>query len=180
MQAALATPLPGLFPVAARELVEHRNYLVRFAQRRLSDPLLAEDAVHDVFEAVISGRAVFAGRAALRSWLTAVLKNKIVDIVRRRPMVECLDDGADDSSGAFAHACPQPGPEECADQRQRHARWCSATWVKSAAKASPFIRKSVTTRMHSISINFLLLARLPAMPVRHLAQPPYILKTWTS
>ena len=61
----------------------HRAYLVRFAQRRLRDPMLAEDAVHDVFEAVLSGRAAFGGRAALRSWLTAVLKHKIVDAMRR-------------------------------------------------------------------------------------------------
>ena len=74
----------GFIPsVAWAEMVEHRSYLVRFAQRKLRDPLMAEDVVHDVFEAVLSGRAVFAGRAALRSWLTAVLKNKIVDMVRR-------------------------------------------------------------------------------------------------
>jgi RNA polymerase sigma-70 factor, ECF subfamily len=128
MQACLATlaPTPAarghVFPVAPRELAEHRSYLVRFAQRRLSDPMLAEDAVHDVFEAVISGRAAFAGRAALRSWLTAVLKNKIVDIVRRRPMMDSLDDGGGEDDGpAFTQACPHAGPEERAEQRQRLA-----------------------------------------------------------
>jgi len=119
MQACLAPTLPAAFPVAARDLAAHRSYLVRFAQRRLSDPVLAEDAVHDVFEAVISGRAAFAGRAKLRSWLTAVLKHKIVDIVRRRPMMDSLDDGADDDHSAFAQACPHAGPEERAEQRQR-------------------------------------------------------------
>ncbi len=110
--------------IAYAELSHHRGYLVRFAQRRLADPMLAEDAVHDVFEAVISGRAAFAGRAALRSWLTAVLKHKIVDIVRRRPMMDSLDgddgephDGSDDIR--HQHACPQPGPEEAAAQRER-------------------------------------------------------------
>ena len=51
-------------------MVAHRKDLVRFAQRRLQDPMLAEDVVHDVFEAVLSGQAAFAGRSALRSWLT--------------------------------------------------------------------------------------------------------------
>ena len=60
------------------DLVPHRDYLVRYAQRQLRDATQAEDVVHDVFEAVISGRARFAGRSALRSWLTAVLKNKVV------------------------------------------------------------------------------------------------------
>ena len=42
-------------PVSWAEMVSHRSYLVRFAQRKLRDPMLAEDAVHDVFEAVLSG-----------------------------------------------------------------------------------------------------------------------------
>ena len=75
---------PTGMPVCWTDMVAHRKDLVRFAQRRLQDPMLAEDVVHDVFEAVLSGRAAFAGRAALRSWLTAILKNKIVDLVRQR------------------------------------------------------------------------------------------------
>jgi len=112
--ASLATMLPG---IAWPDLVSHRSYLVRFAQRRLRDPLLAEDVVHDVFEAVLSGRAVFAGRAALRSWLTAVLKNKIVDAVRRNTGFESLGDVSDDE-GALAIECPQPRPDEIAEQHQ--------------------------------------------------------------
>ena len=100
------------------EMVAHRGYLVRFAQRRLRDPLLAEDAVHDVFEAVLSGRAVFAGRCALRSWLTAVLKHKIVDSVRRNAGTESLDEVGDDDSGALAIECPQPRPDQIAEQQQ--------------------------------------------------------------
>ncbi len=119
---ATATLNPGSLPsftptVAWAEMVSHRSYLVRFAKTRLRDPLLAEDAVHDVFEAVISGRATFAGRAALRSWLTAVLKYKIVDSVRRTAGVDQLDDDTQDG-GALAIECPQPRPDEVAEQRQ--------------------------------------------------------------
>jgi RNA polymerase sigma-70 factor (ECF subfamily) len=108
-------------PVAWAELVSHRGYLVRFAQRKLRDPMLAEDAVHDVFEAVLSGRAAFAGRAALRSWLTAVLKHKIVDAIRRHARFDSLDDETD-GQGALAIECPQPRPDEVAEQRQLLAR----------------------------------------------------------
>lgn len=102
------------------DVVAHRAYLVRFAMRRLRDPMLAEDAVHDVFEAVLSGRASFAGRAALRSWLTAVLKNKIVDAMRRSPAHESLDCDDEDTqcSAALNVACTRPGPEEVAEQRE--------------------------------------------------------------
>lgn len=115
--AATFTAPPAFVPVAWTEMVSHRSYLVRFAQRRLHDPMLAEDVVHDVFEAVISGRAAFAGRAALRSWLTAILKHKIVDLVRSRVGLESLDEeGADEA--AMAIACPQPQPDEVATQRE--------------------------------------------------------------
>ncbi len=124
MNATTFTPArtPAFAPtVSWSEMVSHRSYLVRFAQRRLRDPLLAEDAVHDVFEAVLTGRATFAGRAALRSWLTAVLKNTIVDSVRRHAGVESLDDETE-GQGALALECPQPQPDEVAEQRQLLAR----------------------------------------------------------
>ncbi len=103
------------------EMVSHRQDLVRFAQRRLHDPMLAEDVVHDVFEAVISGKAAFAGRSALRSWLTGILKNKIVDLVRQRAGTDSLEEH-DDDDGMPAFVCPQPGPHEVAEQRQQLAR----------------------------------------------------------
>ena len=109
-------------PPSIAEVVAHRAYLVRFAARRLRDPMLAEDAVHDVFEAVLSGRASFGGRAALRSWLTAVLKNKIVDTMRRSPDHDSLDDDESGADRAAQIAFAGAGPEEIADQRQRLAR----------------------------------------------------------
>jgi RNA polymerase sigma-70 factor, ECF subfamily len=107
-------------PVSFHEMVSHRAALVRFAQRRLLDPTLAEDVVHDVFEAVLSGRASFGGRSALRSWLTAILKHKIVDLVRQRSGFDSLDAGSDDEDGpAHDIECPQPRPDEVAEQRER-------------------------------------------------------------
>jgi RNA polymerase sigma-70 factor (ECF subfamily) len=100
------------------ELLSHRAYLVRFAQRKLHDPALAEDVVHDVFEAVLRGRAAFAGASALRTWLTGVLKHKIVDLVRQRRAMCSLDDASEDED-ALALECPQPRPDELAEQRER-------------------------------------------------------------
>ena len=108
---------PDALPIPVAELVSHRPYLLRFALKKLRDPVLAEDAVHDVIEAVLCGRAVFSGRAALRSWLTAVLKHKIVDSLRRIEHHDLLDDDAEDSPG-HAVACSQPRPDEIAEQRE--------------------------------------------------------------
>jgi RNA polymerase sigma-70 factor (ECF subfamily) len=101
------------------ELLSHRAYLVRFAQRRLHDPSLAEDVVHDVFEAVLHGQAVFAGHSALRSWLTGVLKHKIVDMVRQRARLCSLEQRSDGDADVMDIECPQPRPDEVAEQRER-------------------------------------------------------------
>jgi RNA polymerase sigma-70 factor (ECF subfamily) len=109
--------------VSWSEMVSHREALVRFAERRLHDPMLAEDVVHDVFEAVISGRAAFQGRAALRTWLTGILKHKIVDLVRQRAWTTSLDEEAEgEGSAADAIESPHARPDEVAEQRQQLSR----------------------------------------------------------
>jgi len=114
-------PAPAASPVCWREMLSHRKDLLRFARARLHDPMLAEDVVHDVFEAVLSGRAAFAGRSALRSWLTAILKNKIVDLVRQRAGTDSLDTDSDDEA-TLAITCPLPRPDERAEQREALAQ----------------------------------------------------------
>lgn len=100
------------------ELLAQREHLLRFAQRKLHDPALAEDAVHDVFEAVLSGRARFAGESALRTWLTGVLKHKVVDLVRRRAALRCVELPVEGDAAPEVE-CPLPRPDEVAEQRQR-------------------------------------------------------------
>lgn len=132
MQQSAPTPIHAALAAAVHvgwnDLAPHRDYLVRYGRRRLQDPALAEDLVHDVFEAVVSGRASFAGRSALRSWLVGILKHKIVDLVRKRTGHDSLDanpsgDDANDSTQPHHHhhalQCPQPRPDEVAEQRER-------------------------------------------------------------
>src|SRR5258706_14361362 len=65
--------------VSWNDMVSHRGYMGRFAQRKLHDPMLAEDVVHDVFEAVLFGRASFGGRGPNVSAPPGQLKNKMAD-----------------------------------------------------------------------------------------------------
>ena len=65
-----ASPMNAMGTICSSEVFAHRDYLVRFARRKLHDPALAEDVVHDVFEAVLRGRASFARaqRACAAGW----------------------------------------------------------------------------------------------------------------
>jgi RNA polymerase sigma-70 factor (ECF subfamily) len=61
-----------------------RPYLLRFASLQLRDAAAAEDAVQEALLAALAGQSSFAGRANLRTWLTGILKHKIVDAIRRQ------------------------------------------------------------------------------------------------
>ena len=64
-------------------LVDHGDYLFRMARRQLHSDALAEDAVQETLLAAISAQARYAGHASPRTWLTGILKHKIVDQIRR-------------------------------------------------------------------------------------------------
>jgi RNA polymerase sigma-70 factor (ECF subfamily) len=60
-----------------------RPQLERFARSRLRNPAHAEDAVQETLLAAIERIDSFSGASSLYSWLTGILKHKIVDCVRR-------------------------------------------------------------------------------------------------
>src|SRR6266446_4012726 len=73
----------------------HRGYLLRVAVLQLRDNDLAEDVVQDTLVAALQGAKGFSGRSALKTWLTGILKHKIVDAIRKKgrgPIVSSLDD----------------------------------------------------------------------------------------
>ena len=69
-------------PIAAPELDQHRDYLYAFALRRVGDAGLAEDLVQDTFVAALGAVQGFRGDASARTWLTGILKHRIVDSFR--------------------------------------------------------------------------------------------------
>ena len=114
-RAAAVPLLPMEAAALAVEIETHRRYLLRVAQLQLRDGDLAEDVVQDTLVAALAGAAAFDGRSSLRTWLTGILKHKIVDAIRRKqkapvPLASLVgDEGSLDdfdalfkSSGAWA------------------------------------------------------------------------------
>lgn len=62
---------------------DHGDYLFRYAMVRVRDPLKAEDLVQETFLAALKGGKSFEGRAAEKTWLVGILKNKVVDGFRK-------------------------------------------------------------------------------------------------
>lgn len=62
----------------------HADYLYAYAISRISDEEQARDLVQEVFLAALERVGKFEGKSTERTWLTAILKNKIVDVYRKR------------------------------------------------------------------------------------------------
>ena len=60
-----------------------RPYLLRYASLQLRDTQAAEDAVQETLLAALAGESGFGQRASLRTWLTGILKHKIIDAIRK-------------------------------------------------------------------------------------------------
>lgn len=67
----------------AAQLETHRGYLLRVAKLQLRDEALAEDVVQETLLAALAGSG-FSGKSSLKTWLTGILKHKIVDAIRRK------------------------------------------------------------------------------------------------
>ena len=61
----------------------HRPYLYRYALSKLRRTDTADEVVQETLMAALEGKATFRGDSALRTWLTGILKHKIVDWQRR-------------------------------------------------------------------------------------------------
>jgi RNA polymerase sigma-70 factor (ECF subfamily) len=79
----------------AAQLETHRGYLMRVAKLQLRDDALAEDAVQETLLAALAGSG-FSGKSSLKTWLTGILKHKIVDTIRRKQREPLLASSIDD------------------------------------------------------------------------------------
>jgi len=78
----MITEKPILNP---RRWVEaHADYLYGYTLSRLNDEEQAKDLVQETFLAALEKADRFEGKSSERTWLTAILKNKIVDVYRKR------------------------------------------------------------------------------------------------
>jgi len=85
------------------EIESHRPYLLRYALAQLRDASLAEEAVQEALLAALESIGSFGGKSTLRTWLTSILRFKVIDLQRRavadraRVSIDEDRDGADES-----------------------------------------------------------------------------------
>lgn len=97
----------------------YQQAVFAFAHARCGQADLASDCVHDTMLDVWRGAARFSGKSSVKTWLFAIARNKLVDILRKRgrlSFVEEVEDRPDEapnpeaaaiaaSDGARLHRC---------------------------------------------------------------------------
>ena len=118
-------------PSFEHQLVEHRDYLLRFARLQLRNETWAEDAVSETVLAALAKPHSFANRSQLKTWLVGILKHKVIDALRHHSREVCGLDNSDDDEAdpleylgfkADGHFSQQPAdwgnPEQQMTSRQ--------------------------------------------------------------
>ena len=62
----------------------YADYLFNYAITRVHEQDLAKDLVQETFLAALKSMANFQGKSSERTWLTAILKYKIIDLYRKK------------------------------------------------------------------------------------------------
>ncbi len=107
-------------------LNEIRPAMLKFATLQLSDPHQAEDAVQEAFIGALKNADSFDNRAALKTWVFAILKYKIADILRFRQkqdqhlIASDHDNDSDNEEGNFDHLFDQRGHWQ---EQSRPSKW---------------------------------------------------------
>jgi RNA polymerase sigma-70 factor (ECF subfamily) len=134
MHTALTRTAGAALGVSAEALMALRSNMLRFAQLQLRNSETAEDLVQDAIEAALRHASSFAGRSTLKTWVFAILRNRIIDhlrqAVRSVPMSSLVDDTEDwqerletlfnERGGWRENARPTawPNPEESMQTKQ--------------------------------------------------------------
>lgn len=95
---SLSELTPGLvFPLDGTFMARIRSDMLGFARRELGNDVEVEDVVHDAITGGLRNLRSFRGEAAIRTWMIAILKYKLADLMRerkRRPVnASALADG---------------------------------------------------------------------------------------
>lgn len=62
----------------------YADYLLQYANFRLNDIQICEDLVQETFLSALKAKASFKGESSEKTWLTSILRNKIIDEYRKK------------------------------------------------------------------------------------------------
>ena len=102
----MANPADSSIRLEPQELEGHRSSLFKFAMLQLRNEAQAEDVVQETLLAAMQDAERYAAKSSVRTWLTGILKHKILDQIRRSSRERTTDiayeeDSSDDFDALF-------------------------------------------------------------------------------
>lgn len=82
--------------ISADALLALRADMMRFAQLQLRNTETAEDLVQESIEAALRKSSSFAGHSTLKTWVFAILRNRIIDHLRQAARTVSMSSLVDD------------------------------------------------------------------------------------
>ncbi len=76
---------------STQDFQQVRIEMLKFAILQLQDENLAEDAVQEAMLAAHKNLDRFTGKSAFKTWVFAILKHKIIDLIRKQQKHKCVD-----------------------------------------------------------------------------------------
>lgn len=81
---------------------QYGDYLFSIAMLKVGNKQTAEDLVQETFISAIKARDSFKENSSVKTWLSAILKNKIIDFYRKRDILKDLREYIDDTQAGFS------------------------------------------------------------------------------
>ena len=95
-------------------VTKYADYLYSYAYYKVGKTEEAEDLVQETFLSAYKGRETYNGTASEKTWLMAILKNKIIDFYRKRKNTDNLTNYISDTEESF---------ERSFFDKEDHKRW---------------------------------------------------------
>ncbi len=73
-------------------LIDLRQQMLKFALLQLASFQQAEDVVQEALVSALQHSDSFSGRCAFKTWVFAILKNKIVDLIRKKSRIVSMSE----------------------------------------------------------------------------------------
>ena len=133
---------------------EYGDRLFAFALKQVRDRELAGDMVQDTLLAALEKRDTFSGKSTELTWLTAILKNKIIDYFRREKRFERDTDITEatffDAKGKWL---PEMRPEDWQESKWLHSselrKWLNQCIDALSPKTAALIRRKLEIEISS-------------------------------
>ncbi len=129
-----STTLDSMQSIRAEDLLELRGDMLRFAQIQLRNHETAEDLVQESIEAALRKSSSFSGKSTLKTWVFAILRNRIIDHLRQASRTVTMSSFVEDDEDwqeslealfnekgrwhANQRPAPWPDPEQSMQNRQ--------------------------------------------------------------